>query len=45
MNSVIDTVTGLDVLHPVTVLVRIMCASIAGFCIGFERERHYQHAG
>lgn len=45
MNSVIDTITGLNVLHPVTVLVRIVCAIAAGFCIGFERERHYQPAG
>lgn len=45
MNIVIDTLTNYSVLHPLTVVLRMLCAVIAGFIIGFERERHYQPAG
>jgi len=45
MNMVADSVTGLGIVHPFTVLIRILCALVAGFIIGFERERNYQPAG
>ncbi|HMB20346.1 MAG TPA: MgtC/SapB family protein [Spirochaetota bacterium] len=40
-----DSITGLDLLSPVTGLVRMLFALAAGFLIGFERERQYQPAG
>ncbi len=41
----IDSLTGLDLLSPVTALVRMAFALVAGFFVGFERERQYQPAG
>ncbi len=41
----IDSLTGLDIFSPVTVMVRLVVAMLAGFLIGVERERHYQPAG
>jgi len=40
-----DSITGLELLSPVTALVRMLFALAAGFSIGFERERQYQPAG
>ena len=41
----IDSLTGLDIFSPITVVVRLLFAFVAGFLIGFERERHFQPAG
>jgi putative Mg2+ transporter-C (MgtC) family protein len=41
----IDQITGLDILSPVTIVMRLVFSLIAGFCIGYEREKHYQPAG
>lgn len=41
----IDSITGLDIFSPLTVLVRLCGAMIAGFLVGYEREQHYQPAG
>lgn len=41
----IDTITGLDVFSPFTVTLRLLFSIVAGFMIGFERERHFQPAG
>ena len=41
----IDSITGLDVFNTWTMLVRIGCAMVASFIIGFERSRHHQPAG
>ncbi len=41
----VDSLTGLDLLSPVTALVRMLFALAAGFAVGFERERQYQPAG
>jgi len=42
---VIDAITGQDVFSPLTVAVRLLLAMVAGFFIGYERERHFQPAG
>ena len=41
----IDAITGLDIFSPITVAVRLLFSIVAGFMIGFERERHFQPAG
>lgn len=41
----IDAITGQDVFSPLTVMVRLILAMVAGFFIGYERERHFQPAG
>lgn len=37
--------TGLDVLPPLTVAIRVAAATLSGFFIGLERETHQQPAG
>ncbi len=41
----IDLITGQDILSPLSVCVRLLCAMAAGLFIGFERAKHYQPAG
>jgi putative Mg2+ transporter-C (MgtC) family protein len=41
----IDTLTGQDILSPLTIFARLSAAMLAGLAVGFERERHYQPAG
>ncbi len=41
----IDAITGLSIFSPFTVTVRLLAAMLAGFIIGYEREKHYQPAG
>ncbi|TAL30414.1 MAG: MgtC/SapB family protein [Spirochaetes bacterium] len=41
----IDALTGLPLDHPVTVMVRLLVAMLAGFMVGYEREQHFQPAG
>jgi len=41
----IDSLTGQDVFSPLTAMARLLAAMLAGFIIGYEREKHYQPAG
>ncbi len=41
----IDSLTGQDILSPLTILARLTAAMLAGLVVGLERERHYQPAG
>lgn len=34
-----------DIFSPITIVLRLFCATFAGFLIGFEREKHNQAAG
>lgn len=40
-----DLITGQDIFSPLTIVVRMLCAMVAGFMVGYERETHYQPAG
>ncbi len=40
-----DMLLGMDLTSPSVILFRLICAMMAGFAIGFEREKHYQPAG
>jgi putative Mg2+ transporter-C (MgtC) family protein len=41
----IDAITGESTFSALTVFLRLLCAVIAGFAVGFEREKRYQPAG
>lgn len=40
-----ESLFGLDLTSTAVIVFRLFCAMIAGFAIGFEREKHYQPAG
>ncbi len=40
-----EFLNGLDIFSPITIIMRLFCATFAGFLIGFEREKHNQPAG
>ncbi|HPB80712.1 MAG TPA: MgtC/SapB family protein [Spirochaetota bacterium] len=41
----IDAITGESSFSALTIFLRLLCAVVAGFAVGFEREKRYQPAG
>ena len=41
----VDSLTGIELSSPIVIVMRLTLAMLAGFLIGFEREKHHQAAG